>query len=95
MNQDTRETISVRRCGNSRTWVITRTQILKFQPGLTSGIGRVELGEIVTAFCEARFRIEFLHEFPQFFYGGYTDIQIQENKTESYPRTFSLKALAV
>ena len=53
------------------------------------------MGEIVTAFCEARFRIEFLHEFPQFFYGGYTDIQIQENKTESYPCTFSLKALAV
>ena len=53
------------------------------------------MGEIVTAFCEARFRIEFLHEFPQYFYGGYTDIQIQENNTESYPCTFSLKALAV
>jgi len=53
------------------------------------------LGEVVTAFCGAGFRIEFLHEFPQFYYGGYTPHNVQNNKVELYPCTFSLKAWAV
>jgi len=52
------------------------------------------LGDIVTAFCDAGMRIEFLHEFPQYFYGGYTPYDVQENKIELYPCTFSLKATA-
>lgn len=52
------------------------------------------LGEIVTAFCDADMRIEFLHEFPQYFYGGYTPYDVEENKIELYPCTFSLKASA-
>jgi SAM-dependent methyltransferase len=50
------------------------------------------LGEVVTAFCEVGMRIAFLHEFPQYFYNGYTPYEIQENKAELYPCTFSLKA---
>jgi len=53
------------------------------------------LGEIVTAFCQAGFRIEFLHEFPQYFYSGYTPHDVQDDKVELYPCTFSLKAIAV
>ena len=52
------------------------------------------LGEVVTAFCEAGLRIEFLHEFPQYFYNGYTPYDIQEEKVELFPCTFSLKASA-
>ncbi|MBN1667496.1 MAG: methyltransferase domain-containing protein [Anaerolineales bacterium] len=52
------------------------------------------LGEIVTAFCEAGMRIEFLHEFPQYFYSGYTPYDVADNKVELYPCTFSLKAIA-
>jgi len=52
------------------------------------------LGEVVTAFCEAGLRIDFLHEFPQYFYSGYTPYDVSENKIERYPCTFSLKATA-
>lgn len=51
------------------------------------------LGQIVTAFCDAGLRIEFLHEFPQYFYGGYSAYNEGEN-VELYPCTFSLKASA-
>ena len=50
------------------------------------------LGEVVTAFCDAGLRIEFLHEFPQYFYSGYTPYDVEDNKVEFYPCTFSLKA---
>ena len=46
----------------------------------------------MTAFCDAGFRIAFLHEFPQYFYGGYTPHDVENNKVELYPTTFSLKA---
>jgi hypothetical protein len=52
------------------------------------------LGEIVTAFCQSRMRIEFLHEFPQYFYSGYTGYDVEANKRELYPCTFSLKVIA-
>ncbi len=52
------------------------------------------LGEIITAICEAGLRIEFLHEFPQYFYNGYTPCDVEENKVERYPCTFSIKASA-
>ena len=50
------------------------------------------MGEIVTAFCDAGLRIEFLHEFPQYFYNGYTPYDVDEEKIEKFPCTFSLKA---
>jgi len=53
------------------------------------------LGEFVTAFCDAGMRIVFLHEFPQFFYSGYTPYDVVDNKVEYYPCTFSLKATVV
>jgi SAM-dependent methyltransferase len=53
------------------------------------------LGEIMTAFCQAGFRIEFLHEFPQYFYNGYTPYDVANHKVELYPCTFSLKATAI
>jgi len=49
------------------------------------------LGEVITAFCDAGMRIEFLHEYPQYFYGGYTPYDVEDNKVELYPCTFSLK----
>lgn len=52
------------------------------------------LGEVVTSLCKAGMRIEFLHEFPQYFYNGYTPYDVEENKVELYPCTFSLKARA-
>jgi len=52
------------------------------------------LGEVVTALCDAGLRIEFLHEFPQYYYSGYTPYDIEDNKVEPYPCTFSLKASA-
>jgi len=52
------------------------------------------LGEIVTAFSEAGLRIDFLHEYPQYFYSGYTPYDVEDNKVELYPCTFSLKASA-
>ena len=53
------------------------------------------LGEIITAFCDAGMRIDFLHEFPQYFYSGYTPYDVQDNHIELYPCTFSLKATAI
>jgi len=53
------------------------------------------LGEIITAFCEAGLQIEFLHEFPQYFYSGYTPYDVAEEKPELYPCTFSLRAKVV
>ena len=52
------------------------------------------LGEVITAFCDVGMRIEFLHEYPQYFYGGYTPYDVEDNKVELYPCTFSLKATA-
>lgn len=51
------------------------------------------LGDVVTAFCQAGLRIAFLHEYPQYFYAGYTPYDVEENKRELYPCTFSLKAM--
>lgn len=53
------------------------------------------LGEVLTAFCDAGMRIAFLHEFPQYFYSGYTPYDVQDYKVELFPCTFSLKAFAV
>lgn len=52
------------------------------------------MGEIITAFCKAGMRIEFLHEFPQYFYGGYTPHDCENDKVELFPCVFSLKASA-
>jgi SAM-dependent methyltransferase len=52
------------------------------------------LGQVVTAFCQAGLRIEFLHEFPQYYYGGYPSYDVEPYKRELYPCTFSLKARA-
>jgi SAM-dependent methyltransferase len=51
------------------------------------------IGQVVTAFCEAGLRVVFLHEFPRFFYGGYTPYELSEGNVELYPCTFSLKAV--
>lgn len=51
------------------------------------------MGDIITTFCQAGMRIVFLHEFPQYFYSGYTAYDENEN-VELYPCTFSLKAMA-
>ena len=53
------------------------------------------LGQVVTAFCKAGMKIEFLHEFPQYFYSGYTPYDVEDNKIEQFPCTFSLKARAM
>ena len=50
------------------------------------------MGDIISALCEAGMRIAFLHEFPQYFYNGYTPYDVQNDKVELYPCTFSLKA---
>jgi SAM-dependent methyltransferase len=52
------------------------------------------MGEVVTAFCRAGMRISFLHEFPQYFYNGYTPHDVSDHEVELYPCTFSLKATA-
>jgi len=52
------------------------------------------MGEVVTAFCQADLRIDFLHEFPQYFYNGYTPYDVEDDKVETFPCTFSLKATA-
>jgi SAM-dependent methyltransferase len=52
------------------------------------------MGEVVTAFCRAGMRIVFLHEYPQYFYSGYTPHDVQDHEVELYPCTFSLKATA-
>jgi SAM-dependent methyltransferase len=53
------------------------------------------LGDIISAFCDAGMRIDFLHEFPQYYYSGYTPYDVGDNKVELYPCTFSLKACAI
>lgn len=53
------------------------------------------MGDVITAFCEAGMRIDFLHEFPRFFYNGYTPCDVDTEKVELYPCTFSLKATAI
>jgi SAM-dependent methyltransferase len=52
------------------------------------------MGEVITAFCQVGMRIVFLHEFPQYFYSGYTPYDAQYERVELYPCTFSLKATA-
>jgi SAM-dependent methyltransferase len=52
------------------------------------------IGEVITAFCEVGMRIVFLREYPQYFYSGYTPHDVQDERTELYPCTFSLKATA-
>jgi hypothetical protein len=52
------------------------------------------MGDIITAFCDAGMRIAFLHEFPQYFYNGYTPYDVENDRVERYPCTFSLKAMA-
>ena len=49
------------------------------------------LGDVVSAFCDAGMRIVFLHEFPQYFYSGYKPYDVEDNKVELYPCTFSMK----
>ncbi len=51
------------------------------------------MGEIITALCEVGLKIVFLHEFPQYFYNGYTPYDVQNDRIELYPCTFSLKAM--
>ena len=53
------------------------------------------LGELITALCKAGLKIEFLHEHPQYFYNGYTPYDVEDNKVELYPCTFSVKATAL
>ena len=50
------------------------------------------MGESISAFCETGMRIAFLHEFPQYFYNGYTPYDVANDRVELYPCTFSLKA---
>lgn len=50
------------------------------------------MGEIITAFCEAGLRIEFLHEFPNYSYSGYTPYDVENDEVKLFPCTFSLKA---
>lgn len=50
------------------------------------------MGDIITAICDVGLKIEFLHEFPQYFYSGYTPYDVENEKLELYPCTFSLKA---
>lgn len=52
------------------------------------------MGDIITALCDAGMRIVFLHEFPQYFYNGYTPYDVENDRVELYPCTFSLKAQA-
>jgi hypothetical protein len=51
------------------------------------------MGEVVTAICEAGMRIVFLHEYPRYFYGGYTPYDVENDTVQLYPCTFSLKAV--
>lgn len=52
------------------------------------------LGDVITAFCKSGMRIAFLHEHPQFFYGGFAGYQADMGEPKRYPCTFSLKAIA-
>lgn len=51
------------------------------------------IGEIITAFCDAGMHIQFLHEFPQYFYNGYSPYDVENEKIELYPCVFSLRAI--
>ncbi len=53
------------------------------------------MGEIITAFCDVGMRIEFLHEFPQYLDKGMALYDMDYDKIELYPCTFSLKATAI
>lgn len=50
------------------------------------------LADVVTALCKTGLRLEFLHEFPQYFYSGYTAYDVEEGKRELFPCTFSVRA---
>lgn len=39
-------------------------------------------------------RTVFLHEYPRYFYGGYTPHDVEGDTVQLYPCTFSLKAMA-
>ena len=52
------------------------------------------MGELISALCDAGLHIVFLHEFPQYFYNGYTPYDVENDRMERYPCTFSLKATA-
>ena len=52
------------------------------------------MGELITAFCDVGMRIVFVHEFPQYFYNGYRPYDVENDRVELYPCTFSLKAMA-
>jgi SAM-dependent methyltransferase len=53
------------------------------------------MGDIISALCEAGLRIEFLHEFPRYFYNGYTPYDVPAaDAPERFPCTFSLRARA-
>ena len=52
------------------------------------------LADVVTAFCQNRMRLAFLHEHPEYYYGGYTAFDEALNKREFFPQTFSFKAFA-
>lgn len=51
-----------------------------------------KLGDVVTAFCEVGMRIEFVHEFPRYFYNGYTPCWGESEEVQRFPCTFSMKA---
>ena len=51
------------------------------------------MGEIITALCDAGMHIVFLHEFPQYYYNGYTPYDVENDRVELYPCSFSLKAV--
>jgi len=52
------------------------------------------LGDVITAFCQNRMRLAFLHEHPEYHYGGYTAFDEALNQREFFPQTFSFKVIA-
>ena len=50
------------------------------------------LGQLITAIGQAGMRIEYFHEYPQYFYSGYAGVDVEINNRELFPCTFSLKA---
>lgn len=52
------------------------------------------MGDVVSALCKQGLRIEFLHEYAEYFYNGYTPFDVPEHAQEIYPCTFSIKAVA-
>jgi hypothetical protein len=53
-----------------------------------------QLGEVITAFCEVGMKIDFVHEYPRYFYNGYTACWGEPEEVQRYPCTFSMKATA-